>query len=212
MTKSLSPMRPLDIALCFLLIGTSLALAWCGPPPATAQERDISDVLALARMCRHEAGFPAMRRGQWTFSDDCPAIYAVLTRVQRSLARARGGASLADAARAYSRGRAFDQARQDAACDVAWLDETGSEPGCWRAGVPWARRRGAWLALVEHARRIVSGEVAHQCSAAPHHWGCGEVQTARGCRDHERAARAGWERVSCGSSLNYFYRAPELDR
>jgi hypothetical protein len=170
-----------------------------------------SDALALARICRHEAGFPPRRgrgaRAWWDFGDDCPAIFAVLERVRAAMEAHRDRlVSLPEAVHAYSRGRIYDRSRTDGSCDVAWLDESGDEPACWRGSIPWSRRRDAWLAVLEHARAIVARQVTDRCDAPPLHWGCGEVQTARGCRDHERAARAGWSRVSCGRTDNWFYR------
>jgi len=213
-----------DDMVLALLVGAMLAVlvshcdasaqALSQPPPWEG----VSPVLALARICRHEAGFPDRRGGSWDHGDDCPAIHAVITRVQRAMERAGARAGrprvvpYAEAVYLYSRGRVFDRARRDAACDVAWLEEDDVEPACWRAGVPWSRRREAWLALLDHAREIHAGIVTHRCSSPPLHWGCGEEQTRRGCGDAARAARAGWERIACGRTDNWFYRAPATAR
>lgn len=203
-----------------LLFAACLAvlISRCGGAHAQAPSgpswEGVNPVLALARICRHEAGFPTLRGTSWDHGDDCPAIHAVITRVQRAMeaSSARRGrprtVPYAEAVHAYSRGRVFDRTRRDAACDVAWLEEDDAEPGCWRAGVPWARRSDAWLAILEHARAIHAGAIRHRCSSPPLHWGCGEVQTARGCGDAARAASAGWERISCGRTDNWFYRVP----
>lgn len=199
-----------------LMMTMCLALAPCAPVRAQHEpawwELD-SDALALARICRHEAGFPSRRAGAWVISDDCAAINAVIERVRAAMeAHRERTVSIAEAVHAYSRGRIYDRTRIDAACDVAWLDEAASEPRCWRAGVPWARRADAWRALLDHARRIRAGVISHRCTEPPLHWGCGEIQTARGCRDHERAARAGWDRISCGDTRNWFYAGDRRGR
>lgn len=204
-----------------ILVVISLALAPLGfsqPRPRLPAETD-SDALALARICRHEAGFPPRRgrgaRAWWDHGDDCPAIYAVIERVRASLAWHREvHVTVAEAVHAYSRGRVYDRTRTDASCDVAWLDEAGTEPQCWRGDVPWSHRREAWLATVEHARAIVAGQITHRCAAPPLHWGCGRFPPGHvregewRCRDHERAARAGWVEVSCGRTDNAFYALP----
>jgi len=210
------------LAACVaLLLLVAVAANECGPAAAQAppETEGVSDVLALARICRHEAGFPPRRgrgaRAWWDHGDDCPAIYAVIERVRLSLSRGRSEpVSVARAVFAYSRGRAFDRTRTDPACDVAWLDESGSEPRCWRAGVPWESRREAWLAVVEHARAVLAGQVTHRCTVPPLHWGCGRFPPGHEragewrCNDHERAARAGWVEVSCGRTDNSFWIEP----
>lgn len=176
-----------------------------------------SEAIALARICRHEAGFPRRVRGLFEISDDCAAIDAVITRVRAAMEAHRARpVAYAEAVHAYSRGRIYDRARTDDACDVAWLRDDDSEPACWRAGVPWSRRVDAWRELRVHASRIRGGLVAHRCAVPPLHWGCGRFPPdhprARAgqwrCRDHERAARAGWVEVSCGRTANAFFVAP----
>lgn len=179
---------------------------------------DMEDAVVLARMCRNESGYPSCRRRavdtqectEWRFLPDCAAIDAVLRRVQAAMERARQRpVTYAEAAYAYSR-RIFNTSRRDPQCDVAWLAAEGTEPKCWRHNTSWNNSRPAWLALLEHARRIRQGEIQHLCTSPPHHWGCGRVQTARGCQDHLRASRAGWTLLYCGGTSNYFYRVPRL--
>lgn len=190
-------------ALCALLAPCAPVRADDEAPPWAG----VSDVLALARICRHEAGFPVRRRWGWEHGDDCPAIDAVIERVRAAMEHHRDrGVSYVEALDAYSHGRIFDRARTDAKCDVPWLTLDGAEPACWASRtVPWSRRRDAWLALIEHARAIRAGALTHRCTEPPAHWGCGPVQTALGCRDHERAARAGWVLIDCGTTDNAFY-------
>lgn len=203
-----------------VLVVVSLALAPLGfsQAPPTRELTD-SPALALARICRHEAGFPPRRgrgaRAWWDHGDDCPAIYAVIERVRASIARHRGTpVTVPEAVYEYSRGRVFDRTRTDPACDVAWLDEAGNQPSCWRAGVAWSARREAWLAILEHARAVLAGQVQHRCASPPLHWGCGRFPAGHEragqwrCRDHERAARAGWVELACGRTDNVFYAVP----
>lgn len=177
------------------------------------------DVLALARICRHEAGFPSRKRGRWGFGGDCAAINHVLEfgRLRLELSRRRSDpegwepVTFEEFAELYST-RVFDRSRTSGPCDAAWLTIDGAEPACWDQRVPWEERRDAWLALVDHARAIRTGAIGHACERPPAHWGCGDRETARGCGDHDRAERAGWVRISCGATANRFYYAPELAR
>lgn len=166
----------------------------------SAHAQHESDALVLARICAHEAGWSAHESG------DCAAIATVLLR----LAEDRGWTFRA-AAYAYS-GRALrgETSRRY----YAELDEHGTQPASWpghrwvtrgdivvaEPGPSWSRFRPRWLALLDHARAVLAGEVVDACADPPDDWG-GRV-------DRRRAARLGLVEVDCGETHNDFYRRP----
>jgi hypothetical protein len=126
---------------------------------------------------------------------------------------ARRPVTYVDAIAAYTRKRLFDRTQTDSDCDTPWLDLEGNEPACWASDIPWANRRDAWLLTVAHAIDVRLGNIESRCTRPPLHWGCGPELSLppRGtgtCRDHLRAARAGWVEVSCGDTDNTFYADP----
>ncbi len=180
-----------------LLLALTLALAMHSTP-LEGQPR-VTPQLALARICASEAGLRV--------TDDCAAIYAVLSR---------NGASSAflSRARSYS-SRVFDLGRNDPRAWIAHLDPSGAQPTGWptatrpemsdsgqvryRRPPPWSRYRQAWLDLYAHAGRIIRGEVAHECAEPPQDWG-GDMDTARYLARLPNARR-----VDCGQTLNNFW-------
>lgn len=168
-----------------------------------------ADALALARVYRHENGYPhgrysGRRRVGYELHDDMPAIDAVLDRVRAARERAGRDPSYGAAARAYV--PAIERPRDGAAdCETPFLTLDGAEPACWGHSVSWESRREGWLLIVRHAIDVRLGLVEHRCTAPPFQWGCGPAQTARGCRDHERAERAGWVEVDCGETMQTYY-------
>jgi len=162
------------------LFAASLASRACAQSPA--------DVLELSRVAVSESGFDS--------EDDHRAILEVL----RDVGRRMGRASVAEAARRYSR-RATGvlpplNLRQ---AWIAELDLEGREPSFWPPnGPPWAAYRGRWLALVERSRRLLRAKGGPVCGA--HHWGDE--------RDAERARRYRWIEVDCGKTQNRFFRVP----
>lgn len=185
--------------------------------------------LALARICASEEGLSAP-------TDGCAAIDAVISN-----GASRRQVSWMRQARQGSR-QSFNKRRGDPRRWIAFLTADGSEPEgwptyAWRRVVdddgremlqrvlhaPWSmpdRRddfRRRWLRIYERAGRIVRGEERHQCTLngrreEPVYWGC--PTDSRGqCRDHERAERAGWVRLECGSTVrNWFYCDPRMSR
>lgn len=72
-------------------------------------------------------------------------------------------------------------------------------PASW----PRARfDRDAWSRLLDIADRVVRGELTDRCSERPAFWGM------RHGIDLERALRAGWTRVDCGTGVRNFFWAP----
>lgn len=176
---------------------------------AQAQPR-IDRQLALARICASEAGLPRRSDDGWEIAADCAAIHAVL-----EAGAERTGLSYLAYARSYST-RVFDAERDDSRAWIAHLSPTGAEPRGWPQGhvltsrgrmvaAPrWSHYRGAWLALYEHAGRILEGEVTHECDGAISDWG--------GSMDRERAQRLGMTRIECGDTRNDFYLRRSLTR
>lgn len=121
--------------------------------PAAAQ----SDAVLLARTCVSE-------RGWRTDTDDCAAIHLVAS------ARAiRFGVSIRASIRALSPRLHGDP------CSVSrrWLcdlEEDGHRPEGWERA-SWTRRRPQWLATLDEARRLLSGEAGLVCSEVPSAWG-----------------------------------------
>lgn len=192
------------------LLGLGLVLSFAGT--ASAQDR-MTDQLALARICASEAGLPRQdEEGQWQFAADCAAIHSVIT-----FGAARTGLSYLSFARAYS-GRLFDGSRSDSRAWLSQLEPSGREPSKWprfstrRRGelvqvlphAPWSHYRAAWLALYEHAGRVLEGEVVHQCEGNVSDWG-GEM-------DRGRAERLRLIEVNCGDTRNSFYLRPSWAR
>jgi len=144
----------------------------------------ITVVLALAQLCASEAGLR-------TDVGDCPAIYHVIRRRSE-----RSGLSWIAMARRYST-RVYDAERTGSRRYLPHLRLDGRRPRHWPEGHSWARYRPRWLALVDHSRAVVAGEVEDPCPGALH-WG--------GRMDDHRAVRAGWSRVECSApTLNRFW-------
>jgi hypothetical protein len=186
---------------------------------AVSQTRErVSDQLGLARICASEAGLPERDaedrdgdgdRSEFVFSDDCAAIHSSL-----SFGADQTDMQFISFARAYSR-RLFDTSRTGGRSWLVFLNPQGSEPANWPAEryvpqrdgsvrierhAPWSAYREAWMALYEHAGRIVRGEVDDRCESTVSDWG--------GSMDRNRANRLGLIPVSCGHTHNDFYIRP----
>lgn len=155
---------------------------------AGAQEQVRRLDVALARVCVAEAGWNVAQTGE------CAAIYDVI----ETRAKARDvspGRALFD----YSRNH-FDASRS-ARPWVAGLDERAEQPAHWPTRIDWTRYRPRWLLTLEHAAKVLRGEVPSPCIGRVGVWG-GEM-------DDWRAERAGLERVECGPGVrNHFWRVP----
>jgi hypothetical protein len=176
-------------------------LSW---PSLVEAQADVSPQLALARICASEAGLRV--------TDDCAAIYAVLTRGARSPERFMARA------RAYS-GRVFDTSRVDSRAWIAHLNPEGARPHGWPtertartardeggrirvryvAPPSWDRYRASWLELYAHAGRILAGRISHRCETQPEDWG-GDMDTARYTRAYPNARQ-----INCGDTRNNFW-------
>ena len=97
----------------------------------------------------------------------------------------------------------FRSNRTDERRWLADLTSDAHEPAGWPASMSWAVMRPQWLAMIEHAQAIQAGDVQHNCSVSPVHWG------QPGGEDLRRALRAGWVRVACDGSRNAFWAFPE---
>ncbi|MFW6049757.1 MAG: hypothetical protein ACODAU_01210 [Myxococcota bacterium] len=169
------------------VLGGVAAVALAAPlvaatPSAEGQGHGLPGQLALAKVCASEASVQ-------TETDDCAAIAQVLIR------RARGK-PLGVMARAYST-RVFERNRRDARRWIAHLHPAGLRPEGWPETLPWEKWQKRWLALYQHAGRILRGEVDNPCQRPPDHWG--------GDMDDWRAEKAGWRKVNCGDTHNNFW-------
>jgi len=144
------------------------------------------DAEACARVSVGEAGW-----------DPATGDAAAITNVLRRRAERRG-VSISRMARLYSTGH-FDGARSRRRW-IAGLTLAASRPSGWPAQLAWrGDYRARWLAMVEHVRSVLRGEVPDPCPGADH-WG--------GPMDDWRAERAGWARVECRSpTRNRFWRS-----
>lgn len=159
---------------------------------AHAQERPSFDV-ALARVCVAEAGWDVDDTGE------CAAIYDVILRRAkvRDVSTVRALLDYSDAH--------FDEARPSRRPWVVGLTVRATEPRGWPRRLDWDRYRPRWLIVMQHAQKVIAGEVASPCVGRVDHWG--------GAMDDERARRAGLERVECGPAVrNHFWRIPRRDR
>lgn len=156
------------------LVFAMLATISHGQPPASDD-----DALRLARLTAHEAGLGSPA--------DAGLIHAVLRGIVE-----RDGVS-------YRRAIALAAPRW-ARCEVSrrWTCELmpdGSRPASWRAA-SWPAHRDRWLALLEHARRVVAGDVPSPCAEVPRVWGS--------VHDRERGERRGhrWHDARCEGTRN----------
>jgi len=143
-------------------------------PPAS---QELASLL-LARTCVKEAG--------WEITDDCAAIHAVLQK----RANLESHTYYEQMLERYSKPSATKPWVQE-------LDVTASQPASWPSTARWhGVHQLKWVAMLEHARRIVRGEIAAKCD--PAHWG-----DPRG--DHDRAVKYGWVEIPCGDTKNEFW-------
>jgi hypothetical protein len=172
--------RHIPAALRVLALAALLAaLTWTLRTAAQPAER----VEAIARVTVAEEGF--------ALTDGHAAIAHLLVR-----RAARLGLTPRRMAHAYS-GRHFQADRTDARRWIADLRLDAHRPRGWPRGTSWARHRPQWLAVVEHVRAVLRGEVADPCPSAMH-WGAPSLDRTE----------VGWVRVECGDALNHFWRIP----
>lgn len=162
-----------------MIAGAALTLAMVVPPvladTRTRADQRERDVMALARVCLHEAG--------WEPGDDCAGILSALRNRQATL----GMRTLASMAHTYS-GRVFDKGRTDRRAWIPWVEDTEAEPKHWPANVSWPTHREKWAAIVELAGVLI--DRPSECPGA-HAWG------GRFAADMERPLRLGWVEVDC---------------
>lgn len=140
---------------------------------------DEDDALILARLTVHESG--------WDSPADAVLIHQVLLGIVE-----RDGVSYARAAELA--------APRLARCAVArrWvcgLDAGAARPASWPLA-SWERHRPRWLAMLEHARAVVAGEVESPCVDAPRTWGSRE-DVLRGIRRGRE-----WVDAQCRGTAN----------
>lgn len=137
------------------------------------------DHVVLARLTVHEAG--------WASPADASLIHDVLSGIVE-----RDGVSYARAAELAAPRLARCAVRRRWVCGLA---EDGRRPAGWR-GASWDAHRPRWLAILEHARRVVAGEVESPCAEPPRVWGSRE-DVRRG-----RARGARWVDARCAGTAN----------
>lgn len=170
------------------------------------QYSDPDEVLVASRICANESSLPqpgtGERHGQFHFTDDCPAIYSVLSGIAE-----RRHISFVQEACEYT--HTCDPEHPTGQIWPVYLNRAGDKPQGWdeRSGDWDEVGRPAWLALLQHVQRIFDGEVRDRCGRRPDHWGCGP-RWDRTCHDHERATQAGYHQISCGQTLDRFYIVP----
>jgi hypothetical protein len=82
---------------------------------------------------------------------------------------------------------------------VLEIEETCSRPPSWPAHLDWEAHRYQCVLLFERVRAFVAGDSIDPCRGRAWHWGSRELTP-----DVERARRARWESVDCGTR-NAFY-------
>lgn len=192
-----------------LILAALVSLSTCASP-ASAQRQRISPELALARICVSEAGWDCFETG------DGYAIHEVILR-----GSTRHDISYTSYARAYSGRAVGSKPYIGQRTWIPFLVENGDEPRNWRTPLyrtqggavrvlgppPWSQYRARWLAVLEHARRVVRLSLSDiqdwgRCGQEVHDWG--------GSMDRDRARRLGLIEVECGETQNYFYRRPSI--
>lgn len=169
MTRIVLTLAPALLALAY---AATLRTAAAQPAPV-----DEALVEALARVAVAESGWdPA--------TGDASAIARVLIR-----RAARRDLPPLVLVRAYC-DLHFDRSRRDPRRWIADLELDAHRPRGWPAGLAWSRYRPLWLAMLEHIRGVLRGEVADPCGGRGDHFGSH--------LDDWRARRAGWTRVDCG--------------
>jgi hypothetical protein len=175
--------REFDVAAVIAL--ALLFMLPCGPLEADGPRYQGArvargDDVTLAATCVGESG---MSR------DACAAEIGVLARTA-----ARRGISVGAQAHAYSA-----IWRTESRPWLLELNARGTRPPSWpRAS--WTRYRGEWVAMLEHVRAVLAGEVEDPCPAAAHFGGP---------MDARRMHPDQWERV-CADRLDtrqMFWRA-----
>lgn len=188
------PQRP-DLPGCLTL--GAIAIALCGTvAQGQRAERPCPDApraLIVARLTWHEAGVDSIA--------DASAIYESIT----GLSRVRGE-TWEQAACSYS-GRALRG--ETARSWVSRVDDAEIAPLGWPEAASWPTNLRLFRRLLEHADRLVAGDVAAACTALPTDWGHPVLDSHR----IERGlARGYWRRVSCGRTRGVYLRRAELDR
>ena len=192
-------MRGDSLPGCFVLVLCVAALFGAAASSAASQRGDgracpdAPQALILARLTWHEAGVDSLA--------DASAIYESLT----GLAQVRGE-TWEEAACAYS-GRALrGETRRSW---ISRLDGVEIAPDGWPGRLSWGRQGPLFGRLLEHADRIVAGDVARACEALPTDWGDPDLDSHRIARG---LARGYWRRLSCPHARNVYLRRVQLDR
>lgn len=150
-----------------------------------------ADAEACARVAVGEAGW-----------DPSTGDAAAITNVLRRRAERRG-TSIARMARLYSSGH-FDRTRARRRW-IAGLTLAASRPLGWPVQLAWrGDYRARWLAMVEHVRAVLRGDLPDPCGGEADHWGA----RSEALPDIHRARAAGWDELDCGDTANAFWRVP----
>lgn len=145
----------------------------------SAQRARTTDAELLARITVHEAGF------------DSPADTMLVHEVLSGIVE-RSGVSYARAAELASPRLARCAVRRRWVCG---LDARARRPEHWPMA-SWAAHRPRWLAALEHAQRVIDGEVPSPCRERPRVWGS-RADVARG-----RARGGTWIDAGCEGTRN----------
>ena len=177
--------------LSFLLSRlTSLTLLCALAPAHASNDTEVTDVIALARLCVNESGIQADRL------DDCAAIHAVIC-FRRNHLPAYQGLSYVDALHRYSHSVTIDRERTNRPW-IADLWPDARVPSGWRHDrARWTGRHDRWwLESYHHAAAVYRGEILAKCQ--PHTWARSDVRPA------DPTARI----IDCGNTINEFWAIP----
>lgn len=174
-----------------MIASLALAASFALTSPSLTREEG----LTLAKVCLAEVG--------WEVGSDCRAILRVLQN--------RPYPTITEAAKRYNaRATGFRAPLTVRQKWISNLTRDGREPKGWPAsGPPWRLFRTKWLARVRQADALLreAARVGSPCRdekgkpCEPQHWG-GPM---------DRAPRH-YERITCGTTRNTFYRVRSLRR
>lgn len=149
----------------FMLVCT-VFMQQCSNSAAAQDDSPVAsdDAVTLARLCVHEAG--------WDSPADCALIHAVLMGIVE-----RDGVTYEQAAELAAPRLARCMVSRRWVCG---LDEDAARPAYWPLA-SWETHRPQWLDILDHAQRVISGEVESPCSSTPRVWGsAADVARGRG--------------------------------
>lgn len=176
-----SPLVPLAIALRNLLLALAAGCVLVSTCEAEAQG---TAETTLARM--------AIGESDWNARDQSAVLHVVARRA------ARAGVSVEQMSLRYSSvfaGKPTPRKRW-----VLAIESSCEQPTAWPKHLRWDRYRARCLATFERVQRFLRGELPDPCRGRANHFGSATIAV-----DVERAARAGWRRVSCGGAVNAFW-------